>query len=207
MNHKYDHRRQEVQQIVKNASDQLNQEGVDARNYVEQLAWLFFLKAFDEAEARRDFENTLDGPDAEQLALLEGQFESAKAQVAAAEKSLSNYDLTAPFDGTIVDVNVTINEMIGPENWAVIIADFSEFFVETNDLTELKVVKVFEGQEATIVPDALPDLEITGHVEEINQGFYVQGGDISYRVKLSLVETDPQIRWGMTVEITFESAE
>lgn len=51
-----DHRRQEVQQIVKNACDQLNAEGVDARNYVEQLAWLFFLKAFDEAESRREQE-------------------------------------------------------------------------------------------------------------------------------------------------------
>lgn len=47
-----DHRRQEVQLIVKNACDELNQEGVDARNYVEQLAWLFFLKAFDESEER-----------------------------------------------------------------------------------------------------------------------------------------------------------
>jgi type I restriction enzyme M protein len=61
MNDKIDHRRQEVQQIVKNASDQLNQEGVDARNYVEQLAWLFFLKAFDEAEARREQEADFDG--------------------------------------------------------------------------------------------------------------------------------------------------
>lgn len=60
MNHKYDHRRQEVQQIVKNASDQLNQEGVDARNYVEQLAWLFFLKAFDEAEAQREEEGAFE---------------------------------------------------------------------------------------------------------------------------------------------------
>ncbi len=51
-----DHRRQEVQQIVKNACDQLNQEGVDARNYVEQLAWLFFLKAFDETENRLEQE-------------------------------------------------------------------------------------------------------------------------------------------------------
>jgi type I restriction enzyme M protein len=51
-----DHRRAEVQQIVKNACDQLNAEGVDARNYVEQLAWLFFLKAFDEAESRREQE-------------------------------------------------------------------------------------------------------------------------------------------------------
>jgi type I restriction enzyme M protein len=60
MNSKIDHRRQEVRQIVKNACDQLNQEGVDARNYVEQLAWLFFLKAFDEAEARREEEASFD---------------------------------------------------------------------------------------------------------------------------------------------------
>ncbi|WP_161564036.1 type I restriction-modification system subunit M [Cupriavidus lacunae] len=55
-----DHRRQEVQQIVKNACDQLNAEGVDARNYVEQLAWLFFLKAFDETESRKEQEATFD---------------------------------------------------------------------------------------------------------------------------------------------------
>jgi type I restriction enzyme M protein len=60
MNHTYEHRRQDVQQIVKNACDQLNHEGVDARNYVEQLAWLFFLKAFDEAEARREEEAAFD---------------------------------------------------------------------------------------------------------------------------------------------------
>jgi type I restriction enzyme M protein len=60
MNFTIDHRRQEVQQIVKNACDQLNAEGVDARNYVEQLAWLFFLKAFDEAETRREEEGAFD---------------------------------------------------------------------------------------------------------------------------------------------------
>lgn len=51
-----EHRRQEVQQAVKNACDQLRSEGVDARNYVEQLAWMFFLKAFDEAETRLESE-------------------------------------------------------------------------------------------------------------------------------------------------------
>lgn len=60
MNKKTDHRRQEVQQIVKNACDQLNAEGVDARNYVEQLAWLFFLKAFDEAETQKEEEGAFD---------------------------------------------------------------------------------------------------------------------------------------------------
>jgi len=55
-NNNVDNRRQEVQQAVKNACDQLNSDGVDARNYVEQLAWLFFLKAFDESESRREQE-------------------------------------------------------------------------------------------------------------------------------------------------------
>ena len=72
MTNKTDHRRQEVQQTVKNACDQLNQEGVDARNYVEHLAWLFFLKAFDEAETRREEEAAFD--DREYERRLSGEF-------------------------------------------------------------------------------------------------------------------------------------
>ncbi|REJ90692.1 MAG: SAM-dependent DNA methyltransferase [Planctomycetota bacterium] len=67
-----DSRRQEVRQIVKNACDQLNSEGVDARNYVEQLAWLFFLKAFDEAETRREEEAAFDDTGYERR--LSGQY-------------------------------------------------------------------------------------------------------------------------------------
>jgi type I restriction enzyme M protein len=55
-----EHRRQEVQQAVKNACDQLNSDGVTPRDYVEQLAWLFFLKAFDESEVRHEQEAAFD---------------------------------------------------------------------------------------------------------------------------------------------------
>lgn len=53
-------RRQEVQQAVKNACDQMRVEGVPPRDYVEQLSWLFFLKAFEEAESRREEEAAFD---------------------------------------------------------------------------------------------------------------------------------------------------
>jgi len=59
-NRRTEHRRQEVQQAVKNACDQLNSDGVAPRDYVEQLAWLFFLKAFDEAESRLEQEASFD---------------------------------------------------------------------------------------------------------------------------------------------------
>jgi type I restriction enzyme M protein len=50
---KLEQRRAEVNQAIKNACDLLNSDGVEPRNYVEQLAWMFFPKAFDEAEAAR----------------------------------------------------------------------------------------------------------------------------------------------------------
>ena len=57
-----DHRRQEVQQAVKAACDQLNSvDGVPPRDYVEQLAWMFFLKAFDELETRLEEEAEFEG--------------------------------------------------------------------------------------------------------------------------------------------------
>jgi len=56
-----DSRRQEVQSAVKNACDHMRADGVNPRDYVEQLAWMFFLKAFDEAEARREAESSFNG--------------------------------------------------------------------------------------------------------------------------------------------------
>jgi type I restriction enzyme M protein len=56
-----DNRRQEVQQAVKSACDALREDGVQPRDYVEQLSWLFFLKAFEEVENRREGEAEFDG--------------------------------------------------------------------------------------------------------------------------------------------------
>lgn len=71
-----EHRRQEVQQAVKNACDQLRSEGVDARNYVEQLAWMFFLKAFDEAETR--LESEAEFADKQYTRRLDGKYRWSK---------------------------------------------------------------------------------------------------------------------------------
>ena len=56
-----DHRRQEVQQAIKSACDHMRTEGVPPRDYVEQLSWLFFLKAFEETENRREEEAVFEG--------------------------------------------------------------------------------------------------------------------------------------------------
>lgn len=157
-----------------------------------------------EAEAKRKFENTLNGAaDPEQKALLEARLNNAKAQVTAAEKALSNYEVRAPISGVVTDVNVVVGELLGPEKFAVQMADFSAWYVETTDLNELEVVNIKEGQQVEIRPDALENLVLTGAVERIGQSFRIQGGDVLYKVKIRLTKTDPALRWGMTVEVTF----
>jgi multidrug resistance efflux pump len=81
--------------------------------------------------------------------------------------------------------------------------DFSAWYIETSDLTELEVVHITVGQTVEIRPDALPDLVLKGTVESISQSSKTQGGDVLYTVKIKLNDYDPALRWGMTVEATF----
>jgi multidrug resistance efflux pump len=153
-----------------------------------------------EAEARHQYEITLDGPNSEQLAL-------AKANLDAAQDLVDGYVLTAPFDGVVADVNVIEGEQVGPETRIVSVADFSAWIVETTDVTELEVVKISEGQTALIEVDALPDASLEGKVTEISQSSILQAGDVLYTIRISVDEVDPRVRWGMTVEVSFPQSE
>ncbi|MGZ9220565.1 MAG: HlyD family secretion protein [Anaerolineales bacterium] len=160
-----------------------------------------------ETEAKHQFELSANGVNADQLALAQARLENAQAQVGAAEDALSNYVLTAPFDGVVMDVVVEIGEQVLAESRAVSVADTSEWIVETTDITELEVVKLAEGQAVTFTADALPDVTMNGVVTEISQSSFVQGGDVIYTVRIEAEEVDPRLKWGMTVEVTFEALE
>lgn len=159
-----------------------------------------------EAEAKRKYEDLMNnsGLDPDQQAVLEARLANAEAQVAAAEKALADYELRAPFAGVVTDLNLEIGQLVGPETWAARLADFSTWYVETSDLTELEVVKIAVGQAVEITPDALPDQVLNGEVERIAQSFRTQAGDILYTVRIRLLDSDPLLRWGMTVEAVFQ---
>lgn len=159
-----------------------------------------------EADAQRKYEDLLanSGLDPDQQAVLEARLANAEAQVVAAEKALADYELRAPFAAVVTDLNLEIGQLIGPETWAARLADFSAWYVETSDLTELEVVRVTPGQQVEITPDAIPDLVLNGTVERIAQSFRTQAGDILYTVRVRLEKSDPQLRWGMTVQAVFQ---
>jgi len=157
-----------------------------------------------ESEAKYQWELSRDGANEDQLKLAEARLDNAKAQVVAAQSALDNYVLTAPFDGMVVDVAVSIGEQVGAESRAVSVADTSSWVVETSDVTELDIVNVAVGQNVTLTADALPDIIMDGVVTSISQASYTQGGDILYTIYIDVPSVDPGIKWGMTVEVTFQ---
>jgi len=155
------------------------------------------------AEAEYNNNLTKDGPDTSKLAILDARLKSSQSQLAAIRFALTTYEITAPFQGEIIEVNVLKNEQIGTSTWAFLIADLSEWFVETSDLTELKVVNLEINDAAELTADAMPDIKMTGTITEISKSFKIQSGDIMYKAKIKLVDPAPLLRWGMTFQISF----
>ncbi|NOH02250.1 MAG: HlyD family efflux transporter periplasmic adaptor subunit [Chloroflexi bacterium] len=81
---------------------------------------------------------------------------------------------------------------------------FREWVIKTEDLTEIDVVNVEEGQPVTVKLDALPGKEFKGNVLSISQSFSENQGDVVYEVTILLTDLDPAMRWGMTAVVTFE---
>ena len=160
-----------------------------------------------EAEAKYQYETSASGVNEDQLALGTARLENAQAQVTAAQANLSNYVLTAPFDGVVAEVAVKAGEQVSPETRIVSVADTSAWVIETTDVTELEVVKLSVGQNVTFTADALPDVTMNGVVTEISGSSVLQGGDVIYTVRIAAHDVDPRLKWGMTVEVTFEPSE
>ncbi len=155
------------------------------------------------ADAERKVESTRDGPDPDDLDLAEAKLEQAEAQRDAAETALSNAELTAPFTGRVVRVELIEGTQTAPGTLAMVLIDDSEWFIETNDLTENEVVDIDTGQKVTLTFDALPNKTFEGEVESISDYFQERFGDITYIVRIHLLDSDEDLRWGMTAEVEF----
>lgn len=155
-------------------------------------------------EAERQVEATQDGPDPDDLALAESRLDQAKNQLDAAIIVRADAELTAPFGGKIVRNSLSEGDQAAPGEMAMILVDDSSWHLETNDLTEIEVVRIELDQDVTITFDALPERTFEGQVESISDYFVEQFGDITYVVRIKLLDWDERLRWGMSAEIVFE---
>ncbi len=159
-------------------------------------------------KAKAHLEDVTNGPSQKEIAAQQAAVEQAKVNLASAKQNLENATLKAPFDGTVVAVDVEPGEHIGA-NKAVVVLDDLAHMQATLYIDETDVGQVAVGQKVLLTLDAFPDAEIAGKVSEIAIEPHVQSGVVLYPVTVDLDGPSVPVRPGMTCdgEIVAQSKE
>jgi multidrug resistance efflux pump len=160
-----------------------------------------------QAEVRRaqaQLELTQAGSRPQEIASAEADVASAQAALDEAKAALADTELKAPFSGTVAQLNVKVGEPAASATPLVQLADLTRWQIETDDLTELDIVRVKEGGTAELAFDAIPDLDLTGKVLRIKPIGVNRQGDMTYVVVIQPDQIDPRLRWNMTTKVTIE---
>jgi HlyD family secretion protein len=126
---------------------------------------------------------------------------SADVSLRQAQLALEKATLLSPISGSVAELNIKVGEVPGGGAAALVVADLSNWQIETEDLTELNVVSVREGDQVTITFDAIDDLELPGTVTRIEPLGQTRQGDIVYKIIITPNSWDERLRWNMTASV------
>ena len=158
------------------------------------------------AQAQINYLNRLN-TDVLHLESAQAELVRAQALLDSAKATLeSQSTLTAPFDGTIVSVDISPAETVTPGRAVIWLGDLSEYQIETTDLSERDVPGVQVGQSVNVFIEAL-NQEFTGEVVKVSQISSTLGGDVVYPVTIDLSEQPDGLRWGMSADVAIDTGE
>lgn len=155
------------------------------------------------ADLERELEELADGPKQTKLDVINQKIAAAEAQKAAAEKNIEQLRIIAPFDGTIVSMDLTEGELATAAKPVIVLADTAAMIVKTVDLSETDMAGITLGSRVKVVFDAYPNNELYGTVTKITNwaGSYL--GDVVFPVEVTLDGTNLPLLWGMTASVYF----
>lgn len=126
--------------------------------------------------------------------------DQSKAVWDSAAAGLAQSTLLAPFNGTVVDIQIIPGETVQAGQTVLTLADLQHLRIETTDLSERDITRVKLGQPVDVYIEAL-DVTVTGKVIRISPISETVGGDVVYPVTIELSEQPKGLLWGMTAEV------
>ncbi len=145
------------------------------------------------------------------VASLNGAIGVAEANVRAANVSVEQTLIRAPFDGVVLTKNANVGDIITPFSSAadskgavVNMADMATLEVEA-DVSEISLSKISVAQAVEIQLDAFPDLRLLGKVSRIVPT--VDRSKATVLVKVEFVEKDARVLPDMSAKVAFLSRE
>jgi multidrug resistance efflux pump len=138
----------------------------------------------------------------QEIAAAEAAVAQAEAGARQAQAALNDTELRAPFDGLLAVLPARVGEQVSPGAPVAEIGDVSGWQVETDDLSELDVVRVQPGAEVKLTFDAIRGLELQGIVERVQPKGEKKLGDMTYTAIIGIKNADPRLLWNMTAIAT-----
>jgi RND family efflux transporter MFP subunit len=132
------------------------------------------------------------------------QLQEAQASLDAAKAILSQGTLVAPFDGTIVAINVAEGQLVQLGQVVAVIGDLNHLQVETTDLSERDIAGVQIGQTATVRLKAF-NQDLAGKVTAIAPLGVKSSGDVVYKVTIELDAPPQGLMWGMSGDVDIQT--
>jgi len=144
------------------------------------------------------------GSSQENLDGAQADVDKAQALLESAKATLAEATLTAPFNGTIAEVDLSPAETVVPGQTVIALGDLTQFQIETTDLSERDAPNVKVGQTATVSVHAL-NKQFTGKVSDVARISTTVGGDVVYKVTIRLDSQPQGLLWGMTTDVTIQT--
>ena len=177
-------------------------------------------------KARQDLNYLTGAPDAEEIAISDGKVSLAKAQyddalrewervkdgadpadIAAAEARITALNatinlarITAPFSGTVTEVNAMLGDLVNAGTQAFRIDDLSRMLVDVQ-IPEVDINSIKVGQSVDLTFDAISNKQYQGKVIAVANVGTVQSGLVNFKVTVELLNPDEQVRSGMTAAV------
>lgn len=138
---------------------------------------------------------------AQRVALIDSAKLIGPAEAAYWEKKNPPTPVFAHSDGLIIQRNIEPGQVFGESNAILVMSDI---FVVEAPIDETDLARIENGQQASVVLDAYPNVEIPSKVYRISHEATTVENVISYRLEISFDETPEFVRVGMTALVRFE---
>lgn len=152
-----------------------------------------------QAQASLDTLKATPLPEDVQLADL--AVRDAQLALDQAKANVLNSEMIAPFDGVVADLNIQVGQQSSASTLPIVLVDLSRLEAQVL-VSELDLPRVKVGDAVQVTFDALTGQTYTATVTEVAYVGQTTSGVVNYPITIALDKSDPQIRSGMTANVT-----
>jgi HlyD family secretion protein len=144
-------------------------------------------------KARSDYDRYQGGPDPAEVV-------AAEARIAAAQATLSQAWIEAPFEGTLTLALPQAGDQVAPGVSAFRLDDLSSLMVDLA-VSEIDINEIEFGQDVSLTFDAIRARDYHGVVVSVDRVGTSDQGVVDFIVTVQLTDPDEQVKPGMTAAV------